>query len=159
MNINLIAFGKLKEISLRQAEGEYIKRIRAYVNMRIIELPEERLPEKPSSKIIQAALLAESGKTAKYLSEKHYNIAMCIEGKQMSSDTFSQTLSNIPVKGISTINFLIGSSFGLDEKLKSNVDLRLSLSEMTFPHQFARIMLLEQIYRAFQISTGGKYHK
>ena len=94
-----------------------------------------------------------------YLSGKSFNIAMCIEGKQLSSEKLSKKLDETGVLGYSTVNFFIGSSFGLSEKVKQQCHLRLSMSEMTFPHQLARIMLLEQIYRAFQISSGGKYHK
>ena len=88
-----------------------------------------------------------------------YNIAMCIEGKQLSSTELSEKLTSVAVSGYSTVNFIIGSSFGMSEEIKKAADLRLSMSKMTFPHQLARIMLLEQVYRAFRIAKGSRYHK
>ena len=88
-----------------------------------------------------------------------FNIAMCIEGRQLTSSELSEKLSSLGVEGFSTVNFIIGSSFGIDESIKRRADLRLSMSKLTFPHQLARIMLLEQVYRAFQISRGTRYHK
>ena len=88
-----------------------------------------------------------------------YNIAMCIEGKQLSSEKLSKKLSECGLNGFSTVNFIIGSSFGISPEIKAKADLRLSMSEMTFPHQLARIMHLEQVYRAFQISANTRYHK
>lgn len=159
MNIELIAFGKLKEAYLRQAEAEYAKRISAYGNLTITELAEERLPDKPSDKEITAALSAEAEKAAKHIAGRRYVIAMCIEGKKLTSEQLAETLRDIPLSGISSASFIIGSSYGLSDELKKRADLRLSMSGMTFPHQLARIMLLEQIYRAYQITSGGKYHK
>lgn len=88
-----------------------------------------------------------------------YNIAMCIEGRQLTSSELSEKLGSLGVEGFSTVNFIIGSSFGIADEVKQKADLRLSMSKLTFPHQLARIMLLEQIYRAFQIGKGSKYHK
>lgn len=157
MNINLIAIGKLKEDYLRSACREYIKRLGRYCTFKLYELDECRLSDSPSDKEISAALKKEAVQIKKYASG--FIVPMCIEGKQMSSPELSEKISDAGINGFSTVTFIIGSSFGLDEEIKSMGDLRLSMSKMTFPHQLARVMLLEQIYRAFQIASNGKYHK
>ncbi|MCR5166905.1 MAG: 23S rRNA (pseudouridine(1915)-N(3))-methyltransferase RlmH [Oscillospiraceae bacterium] len=158
LNVNIIAVGKLKENYLRMACAEYEKRLGAFCRLGIIELAESRLPEKPSEKEILSALDEEAQAMEKKLSGA-YNIAMCIEGKTLSSEKFSELITRIPVQGKSTVNIIIGSSYGIADSIKSRADLRLSMSPMTFPHQLARVMVLEQLYRAFMISGGGKYHK
>ena len=151
--------GKLKENYLRQAQEEYSKRLGAHCKLAVIELPESRLPDDPSDKEIAAALANEAKLMEKYITGKDTkNIAMCIEGGQLSSVKLSKKIEELSLSA-STLNFIIGSSFGIDEGVKKRADMRLSMSEMTFPHQLARIMLLEQIYRAFSISKGSKYHK
>lgn len=157
MTINFIVIGKLKEDYLRAACGEYIKRLGRYCTFELHELDECRLGDNPSQKEISAALKKEAEQIKKYA--KGLIIPMCIEGKQLSSTELSDKISEAGVNGFSTVTFIIGSSFGLDSEIKSMGQLRLSMSKMTFPHQLARVMLLEQIYRAFQISEGGKYHK
>lgn len=160
MNINIICVGKLKEDFLKSACAEYIKRLSAFANVNIIELEESRLGDKPSQKQISNALSTEAACFEKFLaSHKGFNIALCIEGKMLSSTQLAQKIQSITVEGKSCINFLIGSSFGLDEKLKKSCDFALSVSLMTFPHQLFRVMLLEQVYRCFQINAGSKYHK
>lgn len=160
MNVNLITVGKLKESYLRDACGEYAKRLGAFCRLNIIELSESRLSDNPSEKEIANALSAEGKAMLPTLSGKDcYNIAMCIEGKQLSSEKLAEKISRISVDGKSTVNFVIGSSCGIAEEIKGMCHFRLSMSEMTFPHQLARVMLLEQIYRSFQINNGGKYHK
>lgn len=159
MTVNIVSVGKLKEGYLREASAEYEKRLKGFCKVNIIELSESRLPDNPSDALIEKALSDEALMMENYLSGKSFNISMCIEGKQLSSEKLSKKIEETGVLGYSTINFFIGSSFGLSEKVKKECHLRLSMSEMTFPHQLARIMLLEQIYRAFQISSGGKYHK
>lgn len=157
MTVNLIVIGKLKEDYLRNACDEYIKRLSRYCNTEIHELSEYRLSENPSQKEIENALQKESESIKKFA--KGYIIPLCIEGKQVTSPELSGIIQNAVVSGNNTVTFIIGSSFGLAPEIKSMGDFRLSMSKMTFPHQLARVMLLEQIYRAFQISTGGKYHK
>lgn len=157
MNVKLIVIGKLKEDYLRSACAEYIKRLGRYCNFELYELEECRLSDQPSEKEIASALKKEGEQIKRYASGMI--IPMCIEGRQLSSPELSEKLSQAGVNGYSTVTFIIGSSFGLDPEIKSMGALRLSMSKMTFPHQLARVMLLEQIYRAFQISTGGKYHK
>lgn len=157
MNINLIVIGKLKEGYLRSACAEYIKRLSRYCTFQLFELDECRLSDNPSEKEIASALKKEAEQIKKYA--KGMIIPMCIEGKQLSSPELSEKISSAGLNGFSTITFIIGSSFGLDPEIKATGTLKLSMSKMTFPHQLARVMLLEQIYRAFQIAEGGKYHK
>ena len=157
MNINLIVIGKLKEDYLRSACAEYIKRLGRYCSFELHELDECRLSDDPSDKEIAAALKKEAEQIKKYA--KGMIVPMCIEGKQLTSPELSQKMTEAGVSGQSTVTFIIGSSFGLDDGIKSMGALKLSMSKMTFPHQLARVMLLEQIYRAFQIAEGGKYYK
>ncbi len=157
MNINLIVIGKLKEDYLRAACAEYIKRLGRYCTFELHELDECRLSDRPSEKEIAAALKKEAAAIKKYA--KGMIVPMCIEGKQLSSPELSEKITSAGVNGTGTVTFIIGSSFGLDDEIKQMGGLKLSMSKMTFPHQLARVMLLEQIYRAFQIAEGGKYHK
>ena len=157
MNINLIVIGKLKEDYFRSACAEYIKRLGRYCSFELHELDECRLSDDPSDKEIAAAMKKEAEQIKKYA--KGMIVPMCIEGKQLTSPELSQKMTEAGVSGQSTVTFIIGSSFGLDDGIKSMGALKLSMSKMTFPHQLARVMLLEQIYRAFQIAEGGKYHK
>ena len=156
-NINLIAVGKLKEEYLRAASAEYSKRLQAFCNLKITEVDECRLSARPSEKEIKKALDTEAVNIMKHASG--FIIPMCIEGKQMKSEKLSEKFESIAVSGCSEISFIIGSSYGLADSVKNAAGLKLSMSEMTFPHQLARIMLLEQIYRAFMISAGKSYHK
>lgn len=157
MTINLIVIGKLKEDYLRSACAEYIKRLARYCTFELHELEECRLSENPSDKEILTALKKEGEQIKRFA--KGFIIPLCIEGKQLTSPQLSEKISGAALSGNSTVTFIIGSSFGLDQDIKNMGNLRLSMSAMTFPHQLARVMVLEQIYRAFQISTGGKYHK
>lgn len=157
MNINLIVIGKLKEEYLRSACAEYIKRLGRYCTFELHELDECRLGDNPSEKEIAAALKKEAAVIKKFA--KGMIIPMCIEGRQMSSPELSSKMMSAGVNGFSTVTFIIGSSYGLDAEIKQIGNIKLSMSEMTFPHQLARVMLLEQIYRCFQIAEGGKYHK
>lgn len=156
-NIKIITVGKLKEQYLKDACCEYLKRLKRFGNVQVIELDEYRLSDNPSEKEIEKALEIEGNNILKQA--KGYLIAMCIEGKQLSSTKFAEKISRISVDGQNNISFIIGSSFGIAENVKKSADFMLSMSEMTFPHQLARVMLLEQIYRAFQINSNGKYHK
>lgn len=157
LEVRIITVGKLKEKYLRDACDEYLKRLRRFGKVSVIEIDEYRLPENPSEKEIGKALDAEGDVIAKNLSG--YIIPMCIEGKQLSSTELADKMEKLPSLGQSCISFVIGSSFGLSDKIKNRGNLKLSMSKMTFPHQLARVMLLEQVYRGFQINGGGKYHK
>ena len=159
INITVIALGKLKEKYMRDFCDEYQKRLSAYCKLNIVELTPKALSDNPSQTEIAQALSAEAQMIKAKIPSNSYVFSMCIEGKQMPSEAFSQKLSKLAVDGKSSIVFIIGSSFGLDAEIKKLSDERFSMSEMTFPHQMARVMLLEQLYRAFQISSGGKYHK
>ena len=157
MQIHLITVGRLKEKWLREAYAEYEKRLQRYCRLTLTELPEARLPEAPAEAEIAAAL-AQEGK-AILSACRGKVIALCIEGKLCSSEAFSEMLAQSAVSGDSTVSFVIGSSFGLSDEVKKRADMRFSMSPMTFTHQIARVLLAEQLYRAFQISSGGKYHK
>lgn len=159
MNVKLIVLGKLKEDYLRQACAEYQKRLNAFCRLHIAELMPQRLPDNPSQAQIDDALQREATEILKLIPPSAKVFSLCIEGKMLSSEAFSKELSQTAVNGTGCVVFIIGSSFGLSETVKKNSHVRLSMSPMTFPHQLARVMLLEQLYRAFQIGNGGKYHK
>lgn len=159
LNITLIALGKLKESYLRDAEAEYRKRLTAFCKFNIIELSAEALPSDPSDAQVRAALEKEGKRILAAAPHGAYVVAMCIEGAEKTSEQLSSELDRLAVSGHSSIVFVIGSSHGLSDEVKAFADAKLSMSRMTFPHQLARVMLLEQLYRAFQISAGGKYHK
>lgn len=156
MHLRMITVGKLKEQWLRDGYEEYAKRLRRYCRLELIELPEARLPEHPSAGEIASALESEGKEILKRCEGKV--IALCIEGKPCSSEQLAQKIEAFSQQA-GTICFIIGSSFGLHESVKQRADFRLSMSPMTFTHQIARVLLSEQIYRAYQITTGGKYHK
>ena len=159
LNVNIICLGKLKESYLRDACAEYEKRLKAFCRLNIIELSPCKLPDNPGENQIAGALDEESERILAKINPGDAVYPLCIEGKEMPSEALSKELESCALTGESTVDFIIGSSFGLSEKVKSKAKIRLSMSKMTFPHQLARVMLLEQIYRAFMISSGGKYHK
>ncbi len=159
MNITVIALGKLKEKYLKDAISEYSKRIGAYGKLDFVELTPVRLSDSPSQTEIDNALSKEAEEIKKKIPNGSYVFSLCVEGKQKSSEELAKTIQDVTLNGKSNIVFIIGSSFGLSPEIKKLSDSRLSFSPMTFPHQLMRIMLLEQIYRAFQINTNGKYHK
>lgn len=154
VSINLICIGKLKEIFLRGAETEYLKRLQAFAKLTVIELPESRIS---SDNDIGRSI--ENEGTAILAKIKGYVISMCIEGQQFSSESLAAHIASITLNGVSEISIVIGGSCGLSERVKQRSDCKLSMSKMTFPHQLARVMTLEQIYRCFQINNNGKYHK
>ena len=158
-DITLIVMGKLKEKFYLSAAAEYEKRLRGYCSFKLIELPEHRLPDDPSPAEIQAGL----DKEAELIFSKVPRGAwLCIftpEGKILSSEEFAQKLADVKNSGKSSACFLIGSSFGISQRVKDKADFRLSMGKMTFPHHLARIMVLEQLYRAEAIQAGSKYHK
>ncbi|MBE6530633.1 MAG: 23S rRNA (pseudouridine(1915)-N(3))-methyltransferase RlmH [Ruminococcaceae bacterium] len=156
--VKIISVGTLKEPYLRDAAAEYSKRLSSYCRLNMVQLKEVKLPDSPSQKEIAAALDDEAKMILSELSPRAYKIAMCVEGKQLSSETLAKKLDSISAEH-SEICLVIGSSHGLSDKVKSACDMRLSVSELTFPHQLLRIMLLEAIYRAFNINAGTKYHK
>lgn len=159
LNIHIICVGKLKEKFYAEAVAEYAKRLSAHCKLTITELPEERLPKDPSQAQIDAALAKEASVIRAKLPPRCSVTALCVEGKPRSSEELSALFSTWMSQGESCLVFLIGGSYGLDPALKAEARARLSMSPMTFPHHLARVMLLEQIYRAFKISEGSSYHK
>ena len=157
--VSIICVGKLKEKFYTEAAAEYVKRLGRFCKIEILELAEERLPEAPSPAQIEAALLKEGEAIKAKLPPSAAIIAMCVEGKTMSSEALAKLMAQGANQGQSHLVFLIGGSFGLHPSVKALASVRLSMSPMTFPHHLARVMLLEQIYRGYQINAGSKYHK
>ena len=157
--ITLIAMGKMKEKFYLSAAAEYEKRIKGYCSFKLIELPEVRLPEDPSPAEITAGLEKEADVILSKVPKGAWFCVFTPEGKELSSEQFAKTLSEVKISGKSAACFLIGSSFGMAQKIKDKADFRLSMGKMTFPHHLARIMVLEQLYRAEAIQAGSKYHK
>lgn len=158
-DITLITIGKLKEPFYVSAAAEYAKRLSGYCKFTLLELPEARLPENPSPAEIAAGLGKEADLIFTKLPKGAWFCIFTPEGKQLSSEGFAQTLKDVKNAGKSSACFLIGSSFGMAPRVKQRADFRLSMGNMTFPHHLARIMVLEQLYRAEAIQAGSKYHK
>lgn len=158
LTVNFICVGSLKEKHWKDACAEYQKRLSSFCKVNLIEIPEHRLPERPSEAEIKKGLKAE-GEAILAKAGNSVVLPLCIEGKQLSSVAFSRFLDELMTAGTSTVSFIIGGSFGLSNAVKDKGRKKLSLSGMTFPHQLARVMLLEQTYRAFMILNNGKYHK
>lgn len=158
-NITLITMGKLKEKFYLSAAEEYTKRLKGYCDFHLLELPEYRLPENPSPAEIAAGLEKEADMILAKLPKGAWLCVFTPEGKTLSSEAFADKLREVKLSGKGSACFLIGSSFGISPKIKAKADLRLSMGPMTFPHHLARIMVLEQLYRAEAIQAGSKYHK
>lgn len=159
MNITILALGKLKEDYLRQACAEYEKRLSAFCKLSIEVSEPERLSDNPSDSEIENALKKEGERLLKKIPKNSYVCALCIEGKEITSEELSGQLEKIALEGFGQIVFVIGSSCGLSPEVKSAAHMKLSMSKMTFPHQLARVMLLEQLYRGCSIINNRKYHK
>ncbi|MBR6314397.1 MAG: 23S rRNA (pseudouridine(1915)-N(3))-methyltransferase RlmH [Clostridia bacterium] len=157
--ITVLCVGRLKEPYLAAACAEYQKRLQTLCKLQIIELPPAKLPDDPAPAQIAQALEKEGAAILEKIPQGAAVVALCVEGKQMDSEAFSRLLSDYATAGKDKVCFVIGGSFGLSDAVKRCADRRLSVSEMTFPHQLFRVMLLEQIYRAKQIERGSKYHK
>ena len=158
ISIKIIATGDLKESYLRDAIKEYQKRLGAWCKIEEIILKEEKLPDNPTKAQIDKALECEEKKILEKISSKSYVIAMCVEGKQLSSEEFAQKLDEIATTN-GELAIIVGSSFGLSDSLKRACDFRMSVSIMTLTHQMLRVWLVEIIYRCLSITRGGKYHK
>ncbi len=150
IGVKVICVGKLKEDFYQKACAEYGKRLGAFCRLELCELPEDTRP---------GNLAREAEKIRQAIPQGSYVVALCIEGKEMSSEALSRRITQLKNSGVSRVCFVVGSSEGLDAGFKQQADLRLSMSPMTFPHHLARVMLLEQIYRALSIEAGTKYHK
>ena len=157
--VSIICVGKMKEKFYIDAAAEYAKRLSRFCKLEIVELPEDRLPDDPSQAQIDAALAKEAEAIRAKLPPSAYIIAMCVEGKTRSSEELSQLMTQSANQGGSHLVFLLGGSLGLHPSVKALAAIKLSMSPMTFPHHLARVMLLDQIYRGYQISAGSKYHK
>ena len=157
--ITLITIGKLKEKFYISAAQEYAKRLSGYCKFTLLELPECRLPEGPSLAEIAAGLEKEAEEIFSKMPKGAWFCVFTPEGKELSSEAFAQKLAQVKLSGKSSLCFLIGSSFGLAPRVKERADFRLSMGPITFPHHLARIMVLEQLYRAEAIQAGSRYHK
>ena len=158
-DITLITMGKLKEKFYLSAAEEYTKRLKGYCNFSLIELPEYRLPENPSPSEIATGLEKEAEAIFSKVPKGAWLCIFTPEGKELSSEAFAAKLKEVKLSGKSSACFLIGSSFGISPTVKQKADFKLSMGPMTFPHHLARIMVLEQLYRAEAIQAGSKYHK
>ena len=158
-DITLICMGKLKEKFYLSAAAEYEKRLKGYCAFKLVELPEHRLPEDPSPAEIQAGLEKEAELILSKIPKGAWFCVLTPEGKIISSEELAGKIQDVKNSGKSSACFLIGSSFGMAQRIKEKADFKLSMSKMTFPHHLARIMVLEQIYRAEAIQAGSKYHK
>ena len=159
IKVNIIAVGKLKEKYLSDACSEYLKRLKAFSKTDIIEIGEYRCSDNPSPAEIETVKEKEGEQILAKIPKGSFVIPMCIEGKQLSSEEFSKKLGEVMLAGSGEITFVIGGSFGLSDKVKNAGDLKLSYGKITLPHQLMRVVLLEQIYRAFSIMNNSKYHK
>ena len=158
IGVKFITLGTLKEGYLREAAAEYEKRLGAFCKMQMVQLKEEKLSDNPSENEIKQALEKEAAKIMGEIPQRAYKIAMCVEGKQLSSEELADKLGEISER-YGDVCFIIGSSHGLADSVKSACDMRLSVSKLTFPHQLMRVLLLEAVYRGFNILKGTKYHK
>ncbi len=160
LNITIIAMGKTHKGFMQDGCNEYIKRLKSLCNLKIIEIDDEtNLNKNINDTIIEKTLEKEAKKIIASIPKQSYVISLCIEGKQISSEDLAEILKEKPVQGYSNITFIIGSSHGLAKEVKNLSDFKMSFSKMTFPHQLARMIALEQIYRGFCINNNIKYHK
>lgn len=158
LSINILCVGKIKEDYLKSAINEYSKRLSKYCNLKIIELADEKLPEKINDTIINEIKSKECAKIKEQIKKDSYTICLDLKGKQYTSVEFSKKIDNIALNFNSTINFIIGGTLGLTDELLSISNEKICFSKMTFPHQLIRVFLLEQLFRAFKISKGETYH-
>jgi len=159
MNIEIIAVGSIKDAYLREGISEYMKRLSPFANVDIIEIKEEKLPDNPSPTEIQNALIAEGKRISYKLGNETYPIALAIEGNSCSSEEFALMINDIATYNSGKLAFIIGGSNGLSDAVKLTAKKRISFSRATFPHQMMRLIILEQLYRAFMILGGRRYHK
>ena len=158
MKITLITVGKIKEKYLRDAIAEYSKRLSRYCKLEIIEVADEKTPDHASDVVENTIRDKEAERIMKYVKEDTYVITLEINGKLLSSEELSEKINHLGIQGTSHITFIIGGSIGLGKEVLARSDYALSFSKMTFTHQMIRLLLIEQIYRAFKISRGEKYH-
>ncbi len=159
MKVHLLCVGRVKDAFYTEACREYEKRLGSFCRLRVQEVLEARTPDHPSPAEIRQALAEEGERLLAAIPDNSTVIALCIEGQEMSSPQLADWIDRSASLGNSQLCFLIGGSFGMAESVKQRAELRLSMSPMTFPHTLARVMVLEQIYRAFSINRGSRYHK
>ena len=159
MRINIVCVGKIKEKYLKLGIDEFKKRLSKYCKLEIIELEDEKAPENLSDKEMLMIKEKDGKKILSKIKDNSYVIALAIDGKNLSSEELAETINKLGVRGISNITFVIGGSLGLSDEVLSRADYKLSFSKMTFPHQLMRLILLEQVYRAYRINNGEPYHK
>ncbi|WP_425448737.1 23S rRNA (pseudouridine(1915)-N(3))-methyltransferase RlmH [Dethiothermospora halolimnae] len=159
MNINVVSVGKIKEKYLVKGINEYSKRLSRYCKLKLIEVKDEKAPENLSEAEMEMIKDKEGERILSKIKEDSYVIALAIEGKMISSEDLSKTIDNLALQGKSDITFVIGGSLGLSQEMLKRSNYKLSFSKMTFPHQLMKMILLEQVYRAFRISRGEPYHK
>ena len=159
MNISIITIGKLKEKYLKAGIDEYLKRLSSYAKIEVIEMPDEKAPEELSSAEMEQVKQKEGEKLLSKIYPDTYVIALAIDGKMKSSEELADSLDKLATYGKSKIAFVIGGSLGLSNEVLKRADEKLSFSKMTFPHQLMRLILVEQVYRAFRINRGEPYHK
>ena len=159
LSVKLICVGRMRERFYIDAFAEYEKRLRTLCRFELAEITEKRLPDNPSQADIRAALDKEAAEILKAIPPDAYLTALCVEGRQMPSEGMAVLISERANSGKPKLCFIIGGSFGLADRVKQRADMKLSMSQMTFPHHLARVMLVEQLYRGFKINEGSKYHK
>ncbi|KKK36842.1 50S rRNA methyltransferase [Mesobacillus campisalis] len=159
MNLSIIAVGKLKEKYLKQGIEEYAKRLNSYAKLEMVEVPDEKAPEELSNLEMEQVKQKEGERILSKISSDVYVIALAINGKQKSSEELADSLDKLATYGKSKVAFVIGGSLGLSDEVLKRADEQLSFSRMTFPHQLMKLILVEQIYRAFRINRGEPYHK
>ena len=157
--ITVLAVGRMKDKFYEDASAEYLKRLSAYVKISVTEIRAAELPSAPNDAQISAALEKEGAEILKKIPAGAKAVALCVEGKLYASEDLADLLQNAALTGASHVVFIIGGSYGLSDAVKRRADVKLSMSRMTFPHRLARVMLLEQIYRACKINAGESYHK
>lgn len=159
MKITIIAVGRIKERFYRDAVAEYVKRLGRYCRPEIIEVEDEPTPDKAGQAAVEAVLQKEAGRILRHLDGDGYTVALDIRGREFDSEAFAGQIESLGTGGVSHIRFVIGGSLGLGQEVYKKADLTVSFSHMTFPHQLMRVILLEQIYRAYRIINGEPYHK
>ena len=159
MKIKIVTVGKLKEKYLKDGIAEYTKRISRFAKLEMIELADEKTPDKASELENQKILETEGARILSKVGERDFVVVLAIEGKTLSSEEFSKQLEQASIKGYSTLTFIIGGSLGLAPIVKNRANLSVSFGRLTLPHQLMRLVLVEQIYRAFTIQQGSPYHK
>lgn len=159
MQIDIICVGKVKEQYLRDAIGEYSKRLSRYCKLNILEVADEKTPEHASEGVERQIKAKEGERIAKHIKPSAYVIALAIDGQQVTSEGFARKIDQLGIQGVSHIQFVIGGSIGMDDAILRKANYKLSFSKMTFPHQLMRVILLEQVYRAYKINAHEPYHK